>query len=143
MAHTVVSKAATSWDGGLVDGSGTTTLETSGAAALPVRWATRAEKLGATTNPEELIGAALATCYSMALSFALGNNGTPPPHIDTSAEVSFLAGTGITGIHLTTTAAVPGIDADDFARIAEETKTGCPVGAALSGTEITLSASLA
>ncbi len=79
----------------------------------------------------------------MALSNGLAQNGTPPTSIETTASVTFIPGTGITGSHLNVNAVVPGLGADDFARIANEAKSGCPVSAALSAIEITLEATLA
>jgi osmotically inducible protein OsmC len=79
----------------------------------------------------------------MALSHALAQNGTPPESVETTASVTFIPGTGITGSHLNVNAVVPGLAAADFARIAEEAKSGCPVSAALAGIEITLEATLA
>lgn len=143
MPSTVVTKGSTTWKGDLFSGSGTTKLETSGLGTFDVNWKARAEEAGATTSPEELIAAAHATCFSMAFANALAQNDTPPTQLDTSAAVSFVAGTGITGIELTTRAQVPGISEDEFQRIAEEAKQGCPVSQALAGTEITLSAELA
>lgn len=142
MPNTVVSKGTTTWKGDLLSGSGTARLETSGLGSFDVNWKARAEEAGGTTSPEELIAAAHATCFSMAFSNMLAQNDTPPTQLDTSAEVSFVAGTGITGIHLTTRAQVDGISAEDFQRIAEEAKAGCPVSQALKGTEITLTAEL-
>lgn len=78
----------------------------------------------------------------MALSHALAGNSTPPSSLDTRADVTFVPGQGITGIHLTVKASVPGLSAEDFDRFANEAKTGCPVSAALTGTTITLDASL-
>lgn len=143
MPNPVVSKAGTVWRGDLFTGAGTTTLASSGAASFEVEWNARAEGSESTTNPEELLAAAHATCYSMALSHALKGNDTPPTQLDTTAEVTFLAGTGITGIHLTVTAQVDGIEADDFQQIAGEAKENCPVSKALAATDITLEASLA
>lgn len=138
-----VSKATTTWNGDLTSGAGSTALETSGVGTFDVSWKARTEPGGGTTTPEELLAAAHASCFSMALSHGLTENGTPPTSVSTSAEVSFVAGTGITGIALTTTASVEGIDDADFQRIAEETKTGCPVSAALAAVPMTLSATLA
>ncbi len=95
------------------------------------------------TNPEELIAAAHAGCFSMAFSNMLAKAGTPPTKLVTSADVSFQPGEGITGIHLTVEGTVPGIDNDTFVATAEEAKVGCPVSQALTGTTITLSAKLA
>lgn len=143
MPSTIVSKGSTTWNGDLFNGSGTTRLDSSGAGSFDVTWHARAEEHGSTTSPEELIASAHATCFSMALSKELADNDTPPTTVQTSAEVSFVAGTGITGVHLTTTVEAPGISEDDFQRIAEAAKSGCPVSQALAGTEITLTASLA
>lgn len=144
MPKPILNKASTVWNGNLVRGSGTTTLETSGLGSFSVNWKARAEESGrGTTTPEELIAAAHASCFSMALSHELTGNKTPPVQINTTAEVTFLAGSGITGIHLTVLAEVPEISATDFARIAEAAKVGCPVSQALAAVPITLSATLA
>jgi osmotically inducible protein OsmC len=90
------------------------------------------------TSPEELLGAAHATCFSMALSNALAKSGTPPTTIDTSADVTFQPGTGITGIVLRVSGTVPGITAEEFAEAAEGAKGGCPVSQALAATPISL-----
>ncbi len=140
---TVVSKASTAWKGDLFNGSGTTTLDTSGLATFDVSWKARTEPGGGTTNPEELIAAAHASCFSMAFSNELANNGTPPTSLDTHAEVSFVPGTGITGIALRVTAKVDGLGEEDFQRIAEAARTGCPVSQALAAVDITLEATLA
>lgn len=144
MPNTVVSKASASWQGDLISGSGSTTLDTSGLGTFPANWKARSEESAAgTTSPEELLGAAHATCFSMAFSNGLAKNGTPPTQLDTSAAVSFVAGQGITGIELTVRGQVPGLSAEDFQNLAEAAKTGCPVSQALSGVPITLNASLA
>lgn len=142
MPSTVISKASTTWNGELLSGSGTTSLDSSGAASFDVAWDARAQGSDATTNPEELLAAAHATCFSMALSHALTGNDTPPSQVRTTAAVSFVAGTGITGIELSVTAAVPGISEEDFQRIAADAKANCPVSQALGGTEISLNAAL-
>jgi lipoyl-dependent peroxiredoxin len=101
---------------------------------------------GEGTNPEELIGAAHAGCFSMALSLVLGEGGHPPDSITTDAKVKFEQvgdGWGITGIELTTVGKVPGMEEDDFVKAAEVAKDNCPVSKALGGTDITLNASLA
>ncbi|WP_193105065.1 OsmC family peroxiredoxin [Brachybacterium sp. FME24] len=143
MPRTITSTANTTWQGDLLSGSGTTSLETSQLASLPVHWKARSEESGqGTTSPEELIGAALATCYSMAFSNGLAENDTPPTQVDSSAAVSFNAAEGITGIELTVSATVPGIEDADFQRLAEDAKANCPVSKALSGVDITLNATL-
>ncbi|MDU0292711.1 OsmC family peroxiredoxin [Saccharothrix longispora] len=136
-------KATTHWEGNLLEGKGSVALESSGIGTYDVSWPSRAEEANGKTSPEELIAAAHSSCYSMALSHGLAQAGTPPQTVDTSAEVTFQPGTGITGIHLTVTASVPGLDADAFAEAAENAKKNCPVSQALAGTEITLTATLA
>lgn len=101
-------------------------------------WASRANEADGKTSPEELLGAAHATCFSMALSNALAKSGTPPTQLETSADVTFQPGTGITGILLKVSGTVPGITAEEFAEAAEGAKGGCPVSQALAATPITL-----
>ena len=134
------------WNGSLMDGSGTIRSTTSGAfGELPVSWAARSEDAtGGKTSPEELIAAAHASCFSMALSSGLAKAGTPPDELQTSATVTFQPGEGITKIVLAVVGNVPGIDADGFAQAAETAKANCPVSKALAGVpEITLDARLA
>ncbi|MGV9769696.1 OsmC family peroxiredoxin [Microbacterium sp. NPDC003461] len=138
----VTSKATTTWSGSLFEGSGTV-APGSGIGTFPVNWKARSEGSESTTTPEELIAAAHSSCFSMALSNALAQNGTPPESIAATASVTFVPGTGITGSHLNVSATVPGLDAEKFAEIAEGAKAGCPVSQALSGIEITLEATLA
>jgi lipoyl-dependent peroxiredoxin len=130
------------WEGSLIEGGGKVSLDSSGLATFEVTWASRTEGPDGRTSPEELIAAAHSTCYSMALSHALAQAGTPPTSIDTRADVTFQPGEGITGSHLTVRASVPGISAGDFATAAEEAKASCPVSKALAGTPITLDAAL-
>ena len=106
-------------------------------------WAARSEGESGKTNPEELLGAAHSACYSMALSHALAGAGHAPESLQVTAAVTFVPGEGITGSHLLVSAKVPGLSAEQFQTFAEEAKTGCPVSAALTGTSITLEASLA
>ena len=90
--------ASAHWEGSLIEGAGKVTLESSGLGTYDVTWPARTEeKSGGRTSPEELIAAAHSTCYSMSLSHALAQAGTPPTSIDTSADVTFQPGTGITG----------------------------------------------
>lgn len=140
---TVTSEATTLWHGDLSSGSGTTTLDSSGAASFAVNWKARSEGASSVSTPEELLGAAHASCFSMALSSALAANGTPPTSLQTTAAVTFDPAEGITGSHLLVSGDVPGIVEADFQRIAEEAKIGCPVSRALAGIPITLEASLA
>ncbi|WP_026257451.1 OsmC family protein [Actinopolymorpha alba] len=131
------------WEGSLMQGAGRVSLDSSGLGTYDVTWAARSEeKSGGKTSPEELIAAAHSTCFSMALSHGLAQAGTPPETVDTRADVTFQPGEGITGIHLTVRAKIPGIDADTFAKAAETAKANCPVSKALAGTTITLDAAL-
>lgn len=135
-AHTV-------WNGDLMTGAGNTSLDSSGLGTFDVTWKARAESAEGKTSPEELIAAAHSACFSMAFSHALAQAGHTPDEVNTKADVTFEPGTGITGSHLTLNAKVPGLSEEDFQRIAEEAKTGCPVSAALTGITITLDATLA
>jgi osmotically inducible protein OsmC len=131
------------WEGNLPDGNGTMTLE-SGAYEGAFSYRSRFED-GAGSNPEELIGAAHAGCFSMAFSNVLDEEGYEPESVETSAEVTLRmleGGPAITKVHLTATASVPGIDEDTFQELADAAKSGCPVSKALAGTEITLDATL-
>ena len=139
----VTSSASTAWKGTLADGAGTATLA-SGVGSFAVTWKARSAGENGQTTPEELLAAAHASCYSMALTHGLTEAGTPPTSVDTTARVSFAPGQGITGIELSVEAVVPGIDADAFAAAAADAKANCPVSKALAGVEITLgSATLA
>lgn len=137
--------ASTSWSGPLTSGSGTVSLESSGAGRFPFSLETRAGEPGGQTGPEELVAAAHSACFSMQLSALLTNAGLPPDDVDTRAVVSQQqrgAAFPITGIALTVRAAVPGCDADTFRSYAEEAKRTCPVSVALAGTDITVAAHL-
>ena len=131
------------WEGSLLKGAGKVSLDSSGLGTYDVSWPARIETPDGRTSPEELIAAAHASCFSMALSGGLSRAGHEPQSIDTRADVGFQPGEGITGIHLTVRASVPGLSAEDFAAAAEDAKKNCPVSAALTGTTITLDAGLA
>ncbi len=136
-------KADAVWEGNLKDGHGTVKLS-SGAFEGKYSFASRFEN-GPGTNPEELIGAAHAGCFSMALSAGLGKSGFNPKRVHTTASVSLeKVGEGfkITKIHLQTEAEVPGIDAQTFQEHAQKAKSGCPVSQALAATPIELDAKL-
>ncbi|MDQ1463216.1 MAG: lipoyl-dependent peroxiredoxin [Actinomycetota bacterium] len=136
--------ATTHWEGPLLDGGkGRVSLDSSGVGAFDVSWAARTEQPGGLTSPEELIAAAHSSCFSMALSNGLAKAGHTDITLDTSADVTFQPGEGITGIHLTVRGTVPGISPEAFAEAAEVAKKGCPVSQALTGTTITLTATLA
>ena len=113
-----------------------------GIGTFETSWPARAEEANGKTSPEELIAAAHSTCFSMALSLGLDKAGTPPDTLDTTADVTFQPGKGITGIKLTVKAAVPGITAEQFEAAAQDAKVNCPVSQALTGTTITLEATL-
>jgi osmotically inducible protein OsmC len=132
------------WEGSLMEGSGTITKTGSGALPeLPVTWASRAESPEGRTSPEELIAAAHAACFAMALSNALAQAGNPPERLDTSATITFVPGTGITKAALTVRGRVSGIDESTFREAAEGAKDGCPVSGALKGNvELTVDAKL-
>jgi osmotically inducible protein OsmC len=131
------------WEGSLFEGKGRVSLDSSGIGSYDVSWPARAEEPNGVTSPEELIAAAHSTCFSMALSNELSKAGHEVRTIDTRAEVTFQPGQGITGIHLTTRAAVPGLSAEEFSTFAEGAKVNCPVSKAITGTIVTLDASLA
>lgn len=133
-----VRRAKAHWEGSLTEGKGQVSLESSGLGTFDVTWPARAEDPGDMTSPEELIAAAHSTCFSMAFSNMLAKAGSPPDTVDTQADVTFQPGTGITGVHLTVRAAVPGISAEEFTKVAEDAKANCPVSQALTGTTITL-----
>ncbi len=138
-----VRSAHARWEGPLVGGKGT--MDTgSGAFSGPYSFSSRFEE-GQGTNPEELIGAAHAGCFSMALAGGLAEGGHVATRIDTTARVRIDAvdgGYAITGIELTCEAHVPGLADEDFQAAAEATKVGCPVSKALSAVPITLDAKL-
>jgi osmotically inducible protein OsmC len=137
--------ANVAWQGDLINGSGTIAQPTSGAfGPLDVSWAARSEEPNGKTSPEELIAAAWASCFAMALSNELAKSGQPPERLETSATVTFQPGEGITKGALTVRGTVPGLDAAGFAEIAEGAKENCPVSKALAGIpDVTLEAVLA
>ncbi|MFM7718227.1 MAG: OsmC family peroxiredoxin [Actinomycetota bacterium] len=125
-------RASTVWQGTLMEGSGRTTLESSGLGTYDVTWPARSEEPNGKTSPEELLAAAHASCFSMALSNGLAKAGTPATRLETSVEVDFVPGTGITEIRIATKGEVPGLDADGFSAAAATAKDGCPVSKALA-----------
>jgi osmotically inducible protein OsmC len=138
-------RAEVTWQGSLMEGSGTIRSTTSGAIGeQAVSWPARSEEPGGKTSPEELIAAAHAACFSMALSHGLAQAGNAPEELQTAATVTFQPGEGITKIALEVTGRVPGLDADAFREAAEGAKANCPVSKALAGVpEITLDSKLA
>jgi osmotically inducible protein OsmC len=138
-----IRTAHTVWNGDLFEGSGNTTLDSSGLGTYAVTWKARAEQSEGKTSPEELIAAAHSACFSMAFSLALSQAGFTVEEINTKADVTFVPGTGITGSHLTVNATIPGISEEEFQKIAGEAKVGCPVSGALASIDITMDATLA
>lgn len=138
-------RAEVSWHGSLMDGSGRIDSTTSGVlGSQELNWKARAEdEPGQTTSPEDLIAAAHAACFAMALSHGLAQAGTPADEVKTSATVTFQPGEGITKVALTVQGRVPGVDEQGFRQAAETAKANCPVSKALAGVpEITLDAQL-
>ena len=136
-------KAEARWNGGLKNGNGNLSVG-SGAFSGPYSFASRFES-GGGTNPEELLGAAHAGCFTMALSASLEKAGHPATTVTTTATVHLTkgdAGFSISGIDLVTRGVVPGVSEAEFQKLAEETKTGCIVSRALSAVPMTLDAKL-
>jgi lipoyl-dependent peroxiredoxin len=136
--------ASAVWRGELKTGSGAITATSGVLRDTPFSYATRFENARG-TNPEELIAAAHAGCFTMALSAQITNAGHEPTELKTVATVSMEkqdAGWAITQIHLDTQGKVPGIDAAKFAELAETAKKGCPISRALSATPISMTAKL-
>ena len=132
-----VRRAEATWSGTLATGAGTVSARSSAAFTdLGVSWSARTEAPGGMTSPEELVAAAHAACFSMALSGALGRAGTPPERLDVSAEVTFdkvEAGWRVVSSALTVRGVVPGISVADFTAAAEGARDGCPISQALKG----------
>jgi lipoyl-dependent peroxiredoxin len=138
-------RADATWQGSLMDGSGRIETVTSGVlGGLDVSWPSRAEAPGGKTSPEELIAAAHATCFAMALSHGLAQEGHAPERLETSATVTFEPGKGITKIALVVRGQVPGVDEEAFQQAAQAAKENCPVSQALASVpEMSLDAQLA
>lgn len=132
-----VREARVVWEGDLPSGKGVATAATSGAfKELPVTWASRTESADGRTSPEELIAAAHASCFSMALSAGLGRGGTPPQRLEVGATVTFDkldAGWRVVSSALKVKGRVPGLDQAGFQQAAEGAKDNCPVSPALKG----------
>ena len=136
-------KASAAWQGGLKDGQGTISTESGILASAQYSFGTRFEN-GIGTNPEELIAAAHAGCFSMALSGQLGSANLKPERINTTATVTMEkleAGWTLTAVHLDVTAKIPGATAAAFAMAAGNAKAGCPISRVLNAT-ITMDAKL-
>jgi len=132
-----IRRAEATWSGDLLSGSGTVRAATSGAFGdLPVTWASRTADHAGRTSPEELVAAAHAACFSMALSAGLARAGHPAERLDTSADVTFdktEAGWRVTSSALAVRGRVPGMTAEDFVAQAEAARDGCPISNALKG----------
>jgi osmotically inducible protein OsmC len=137
-------RAEVRWQGSLLEGSGTIVSTTSGAIGeQPVSWPNRAQDRPTATSPEELIAAAHAACFSMALSNGLANDGHAPEELLTSATVTFQPGEGITRVVLTVEGRVAGLSPEEFVQAAQIARENCPVSKALTGVpEISLEARL-
>ena len=137
MQMPAVRRADVTWEGDLLSGSGVVTASSSRAfAGLPVSWASRTETPGGRTSPEELIAAAHASCFAMALSFGLASGKTPPSKLEVSAAVTFDrvdGGWRVISSALTVRGWVPGLEPEGFRQAAEAAKDGCPVSQALKG----------
>lgn len=138
-----VRKAHAIWSGDLKSGKGEVSLDSSGVGTYPVTWKARSEESGGVTSPEELIAAAHSACFSMALSNELGKEGHTAEKIETSAEVEFVPGTGITTSKLSVVGKVDGLTAEQFDKFAQGAGKGCPVSQALSGVKISVESRLA
>jgi osmotically inducible protein OsmC len=138
-------QASVVWQGDLMNGSGTIAEVPSGAfGPLDVSWASRAEEPNGKTSPEELIAAAWASCFAMALSNGLAKAGNAPEKLETSATVTFQPGEGIIKGALTVRGTVPSLDEAAFVAAANDAKQNCPVSQALSGIpDVSLDAQLA
>jgi osmotically inducible protein OsmC len=138
-----ISRADAVWEGDLASGRGRVKVASGTFNEFPVTWAQRAERNHGGTSPEELIAAAHAACFSMAFSNALSKAGHRPERLNTTAEVEFVPGKGISTVTLTVQGHIHGLSDDEFQRLAEEAKDGCPVSQALKGNvELKLKAAL-
>jgi osmotically inducible protein OsmC len=128
-----ISRAEAVWTGDLTSGSGRVKPASGAFEELPVSWASRAESQHGKTSPEELIAAAHAACFSMAFANGLAKAGHKVEELNTTAEVEFVPGTGITTSTLTVRGRIGGIDDAEFQKLAQAAKEGCPVSKALTG----------
>jgi osmotically inducible protein OsmC len=127
------SSASTVWEGDLAHGSGTTTPASGAFPAVDVTWASRTKRAQGKTSPEELLAAAHASCYCMALSHELAEAGTPPDRLEATATVDFDPGVGVRSSHITVSGQVSGIDQSRFEEAAHAAGEGCPISGALKG----------
>ncbi len=138
-----ISRADAVWKGDFLHGSGQVKAASGAFEEFPVSWASRAESQQGKTSPEELLAAAHAACFSMAFANGLTKAGHKVEELNTTAEVEFVPGTGITSVKLTVRGRIDGIEDSEFQSLAEEAKEGCPVSKALKGNvDMTLDARL-
>lgn len=139
--------ASVVWQGTLASGTGEVTVDSGAFTAFPMDWASRSEEAQGTTSPEELLAAAHASCYAMALTLVLAHHGHRAEHLDVTATTTLEqldVGYAISASRLEVRAEVPGIDPTDFERLAHEADSGCPVSNALRATvEVTVAPRLA
>lgn len=137
------SRATTNWVGSLTDGRGTTKVEGEALPEFEVTWQARVHRTEGTTSPEELLAAAHASCYCMALSNDLSEGGNEPEQLRATATVSFEAGVGVRSSAIEVVGRVPGIDQGAFEAAAKSARDNCPISGALKGNvEITVDATL-
>ncbi|MDX6678769.1 MAG: lipoyl-dependent peroxiredoxin [Solirubrobacteraceae bacterium] len=137
------SSASTVWEGDLGHGSGVTTPASGAFDPVDVTWGSRTARSAGGTSPEELLAAAHASCYCMALAHELGEAGTPPERLEATATVAFVPGEGVKSSHIVVSGRVPGVDQAAFEAAAAGAGEGCPISGALQGNiEITVDARL-
>jgi lipoyl-dependent peroxiredoxin len=137
------STASTVWEGDLASGAGTTSSGSGAFPDLDVTWAARTERAAGKTSPEELLAAAHASCFCMALSHELGQAGTPPDRLEATATVDFQPGEGVKSSYIVVRGQVPGVDQERFAEAARAAGENCPISQALAGNiEISVDATL-
>ncbi len=137
------SSATTVWQGDLESGSGKAKAASGATPEVDVSWATRIERTDGKTSPEELLATAHASCYGMALAHGLGEAGSPPEELTTTATVTFVPGEGVKSSELEVTGKVPGLAAAAFEEATKAAAEECPISQALKGNvEISVSARL-
>jgi len=129
----VSSSATTVWEGDLARGGGKTAPESGAFEAVDVSWASRTARAAGKTSPEELLAAAHASCFCMALAHELAEAGTPPERLEATAHVEFDPDEGVKSSHITVVGRAPGIDGGVFAQAARAASEGCPISGALKG----------
>jgi osmotically inducible protein OsmC len=126
------SSATTTWQGSLTNGSGTTHPQSGAFPDVEVTWASRTSRSAGKTSPEELLAAAHASCYCMALSNELSQGGNEPEQLEATATVAFVPGEGVKSSHIVVRGRVPGVDEPQFEEAANSAGQNCPISAALS-----------